>query len=330
MNSSEKLFNDNEQRIDLMLERANQIMQKAIEKYNPVVIFAGLSGGKDSIVSTHFSCENYGAIAVHANTLTGVQPTLDYTRNICKKFNWQLIEKEAKPEGPPKYRKVKTKNGEQRLPTDFSVFPNGRWQDGETAYEEFCFNFGMPGPGQHGRMYQRLKERSFNAMRRDFKKSKKQNVMFVTGIRRDESSIRAGYNRAVSKVGSSVWVNPFYWTTAYDFHLYREEFGLPVNPVSRTIGISGECLCGTMGDRSELDLIAKVDPQRKAYIESLESRCESLGLPCKWATKPPRKSRCDKRQLELFGPESDFQPACVGCLRRNHNAATTSTDGMGE
>jgi 3'-phosphoadenosine 5'-phosphosulfate sulfotransferase (PAPS reductase)/FAD synthetase len=207
---------------------------------------------------------------------------------------------------------------DRKTPWDQTKLPNGKWCDGETAYEEFCFNFGMPGPGQHARMYQRLKERSFNKIKKEAKQghNRESCVMFVTGIRRDESSIRAGYNRDTQKVGGSVWVNPFYWQTKVDFELYRQEFGLPRNPVTDVIGISGECLCGTMGSRSELDLIEKIEPETRRYIESIESRCESLGLPCKWATKPDRPTKCNPLQLLLFGDEPTFQPACVGCMRR--------------
>lgn len=307
-----RFFDDTEERIEGMLSQGRKIMRDAIEEHKPVAIFAGFSGGNDSIVATHFACEEFGAAAVHCNTMIGIELIHEHARQTASRFGWHMIEKFALPKGPPKTHRDGT-------PFDASTLPTGKWQDGETAYEEFVFNFGMPGPGQHPRMYQRLKERSFEAFRRDAKagKGRRSRVMFVTGIRHDESSIRAGYQRAVQRKGGSVWVNPFYYCNAADFALYRDEFGLPRNPVSDIVGISGECLCGTMGKRDELIGVSRVSPKTTVYIEGLEARCESLGLPCRWATKPPKAAKkCDDLQLRLFGDEPTFQPACVGCLRR--------------
>ncbi len=305
---------DAEQRIESMLAQGRQIMQDAIEEHKPVAIFAGFSGGNDSIVATHFACSEFGAAAIHCNTLIGVEKSREHARAVADRRSWQFLEKRAESAGP-------SKTNRDGSPFDPSKLPAGRWVDGDTAYEEWCFNFGMPGPGQHPRMYQRLKERLFRAFKRDAKAGKQRHsrVMFVTGVRHDESAIRAGYRRAVSRKNSSVWVNPFYWNTAADFALYRDEFGLPDNPVTAEIGFSGECLCGTMGDPSELIGVAKIEPPTAIYIGSLESKCESLGLPCKYATRPTKKlqpSKSDRLQLSLFGDEPDFQPACVGCMRR--------------
>lgn len=305
MSDQSRFWDDSEERVTAMIESGRKIVQQAIETYKPVAIFAGFSGGNDSIVPTHFVCTEFGGAAVHCNTLIGVNKSREHARATAKRFGWQFIEEFAKSSGMPK----KHKDGSA---FDEKTLPNGRWVDGATQYEEFCFNFGMPGPGQHARMYQRLKERSFNRIKKEAKRGHRKSdcVMFVTGIRRDESAIRAGYNRDTQKVPGAVWVNPFYWNTKADFELYRQEFGLPRNPVTDVIGISGECLCGTMGTRDELE------PETRKYIESIEARCESLGLPCKWATKPEKASKCNPLQLMLFGDEPTFQPACVGCMRR--------------
>lgn len=303
-----------EERMEKMLKSGRKIMREAIEEYKPVAIFAGFSGGNDSVVVTHFACTEFGATAIHANTMIGVEKSRQHARDTAAKWGWGFSEKYAESSGPPK----KKKDGS---PFDPKALPTGEWQDGDTRYEEFCFNFGMPGPGQHPRMYQILKERVFEAYKRDAKagKHRRSTVMFVSGVRHDESAIRAGYKTAVKKIGSSIWVQPFYWHTKHDFAMYRDEFGLPRNPVSDIVGISGECLCGTMGDRAELDAVAKIEPETTAYIHRLEEKCKSLGLPCLWATRPqkPKSSSADKNQLELFGNTPEFQPACVGCIRRN-------------
>lgn len=308
----DKFWDMDEERIEIMLESGRRIMRDAIEKYKPVAIFAGFSGGNDSVVVTHFACSEFGAAAIHCNTLIGVEKSRQHARKTAARYGWQFLELRAEACGPPKTHK------DRKTPFDQTTLPTGKWQDGKTVYEEFVFNFGMPGPGQHPRMYQRLKERSFEKVKKEAKQGHKKSdcVMFVTGLRRDESARRAGYNADTQKVPGAVWVNPFYWQPKSDFELYRQEFGLPRNPVTDVIGISGECLCGTMGTRDELDLIEKVEPETRQYIEGLEAKCESLGLPCKWATAPEKVSKCNPLQLLLFGDEPTFQPACVGCIRR--------------
>lgn len=313
-NSQQKLWSvdTDEQRIERMLTAGRKIVRDAIEEYKPIAIFAGFSGGNDSIVVTHFACTEFGAAAIHCNTMIGVEKTRIHARTVAAKHGWHFLEKYAVSEGPPERHK-------DGRPFDQTNLPTGKWTDGATSYEDFVFNFGMPGPGQHRRMYQRLKERSFEAFKRDAKagKSRRSRVMFITGIRHDESSIRAGYQRAVTVTGSNIWVNPFYWHLKSDFSLYRDEFGLPRNPVSEVLGFSGECMCGTMGTPAELDAVEKVEPETHTYICGLQDKCESLGLPCRYGMKPEKPLKpSNDLQLSLFGNEPEFQPACVGCIRR--------------
>lgn len=318
--STPSLWDDDAERlVDEMLQRGDGITSEAIETHKPVAIFAGLSGGDDSIVATHYATTRWGAAVAHCNTMTGVAINRQHVQAAVDRFGWHLIEKHAVAQGPPKSTRKYIDGKRVDLPFDPSSLPTGKWQDGDTAFEEFAVNFGMPGPGMHGRMYQRLKERSFNAIRREAKQGAKRTdcIMIITGIRRDESAIRAGYKRAVSKVGGTVWVNPFYYSNAAEFELYRQEFGLPRNPVKPVVGVSGDCLCGTFADDpNEIERAGTLDPERQADMERIEGRCESLGLPCKWGTRPPKNQRTDELQLTLFGDEPEFQPACVGCMRR--------------
>jgi len=307
-------LDDSEQRIERMLAKGHAIMREALDTYKPVAIIACYSSGNDSIVSTHFAATNYSAKVGMVNTRIGVQKSIQHAITTCAKLGWDMEMKFADPEGKPKKKKDGSPWDEKRL-------LSGRWTDGETAYEEAVLNFGFPGKSQHSRMYIRLKERSFNAFKRDAKvgHSRNDNVMFVSGVRADESVIRAGYKTAIQKNQSAVWVNPFYYATAADFALYREEYGLPINPVSKQIGISGECLCGAFAKPGEKELIRQIEPETVDYIESLESRCKELGLPCRWGESPVKERDLAGQTLlfqDLYGETSDFMPACVGCIRR--------------
>lgn len=308
------------ERVERMIEGGRKIMREAIDLYKPCAIFACYSSGNDSIVSTHFAVTEFGGHVAMVDTLTGIRRSREHAVEVCSQFGWSIEIKQAMPEGPPKTKR-------DGSPFNPSIdLASGVWTDGETAYEDFCFNFGLPmrGKKMHQRMYQRLKERGFESLKRDAKhgQHRRATVMFVSGIRQDESAVRAGYQRAVQKVkdSSSIWVNPFYFNSAADFECYRQEFGLPRNPVSQIVGISGECCCGTFAKDGEISLIEQAEPSHAEYLRGLETRCESLGLPCKWGAEQSKKTKqtpLDNQLNLIFGDEPDFMPACVGCVRRN-------------
>lgn len=305
---------DDEERIEKMIAGGKNIVSGAIEQYKPIAILSAYSGGNDSIVSTHFGCENYGALAIHCETSIGLEESRNHVISTCERFKWDLRMQRAQPEGKPNT-------------VDPASLPSGKWCDGETAYEEFVLNWGFPGPGQHGRMFQRLKQRPIAAIQRELKAGQHRHatILIISGIRHDESAIRAGYKRAVMKESgtSRVWVNPFYWNTALDFELYRQEFGLPRNPVKACIGISGECLCGAFAKKSEKEAIRSVCPKMGEYLDQLESRVKMNGLPWGWGEDPPSwfyEARSGQQFLfDLTDGEIEsFRPMCVGCNSRRN------------
>lgn len=308
---------DSEQQVETMIVEGRQIMDAAIALYKPVAIVAAFSGGDDSIVSTHFAAAEYDVVVLNCDTTTGVAPTMEHVARVGRRFHWDLRSVRADVQGPPE----KLDDGS---PFDPAILPCGRWTDGGSAYEDFTLNFGFPGPGQHGRMYQRLKQRAIRKLQGEMKAGGKRTatVLIVSGIRHDESSVRAGYRRDTQREhrSSLVWVNPFYWRTALDFEAYRQEFSLPRNPVKAAIGVSGECNCGAYAGNAELAAIREVDPCRADYLAALEGRVRSInGFPWGWGQDPPRWYVDAKRgQGFLFDShaEDDFRPMCVGCVLR--------------
>jgi hypothetical protein len=232
----------------------------------------------------------------------------------ARRFQWDLRVLPAVPEGLSR----KTKTG---LDFDVASLPSGSWDDGGTAYEEYCFNFGMPGPAQHQRMFQRLKQRPIARFQREVKRShpRTATILIISGIRSDESAVRAGYRRDTQKEQgtSRVWVNPFYWNTSVDFEAYRQEFGLPRNPVKDCVGISGECNCGSFAGDNEIERIRTIDPGFARYLEGIARRAQTNGFPWDWGCEPPAWWRDARQgQLFLFEPIANFRPMCVGCKLR--------------
>jgi 3'-phosphoadenosine 5'-phosphosulfate sulfotransferase (PAPS reductase)/FAD synthetase len=257
------------------------ITREIVDRLSPVAAYACFSGGHDSLVSTHWAMANIpGCKVLHCNTGIGVERTRRYVRETCKEYGWPLVEK---------------------------------FQEG--VYESWCVEHGFPGPAQHPRMYQRLKERSIRAACKDAKadKPRSSSVLLVSGVHSGESLIRSAYDRPASKVRGQVWVNPFYYATPDDFDDYRDRRSLPLNPVKLAIGMSGECGCGAFAKKGEFKLWESVCPIFAERVESLQKKVEQAGKPWGWEDAPPRWYLDQQRGQSMF----PFMPLCQGCNKRD-------------
>ncbi len=154
-------------------------------------------------------------------------------------------------------------------------------------------------------MYNRLKERPIRAVLR---------------AAPDESRIRTGYQRAVSKVDAQVWVNPFYWATADHFRAYREAHRLPANPVKDALGMSGECLCGAYAHAGEVARVRRTCPETADRLDALERRVRDAGFPWGYEDDGPPSWYAEARRGQSFlgdwlGEPSpdDVGPMCHSC-----------------
>lgn len=219
-----------EERVRLLVEQSHAILTAAIECHvlvdgrslaGTVVLF---SGGNDSTVLAHMlRCRS--THAAHANTTIGIEATREFVRATCRQWELPLLEF-----APPRS-------------TD--------------RYEALVLEQGFPGPGHHFKMYQRLKERALEEVRRQLVADPyRERVVFLAGRRRTESKRRAQIP-AAERRGSTVWVSPLVNWTKFDLITYRLMSGdVPVNEVSDLIHMSGECLCGSFarpGEREELE-----------------------------------------------------------------------------
>jgi hypothetical protein len=172
-------------------------------------------------------------------------------------------------------------------------------------YDQLVIERGIPGPGHHYKMFQRLKERCVEELLRRNKAKRSDCVMLATGIRQDESARRSGYHYTIIDFRwSMMWVNPFYYKSRDWFLAYIREHDLRQNPVSEILGMSGECLCGAYAHAGELDLVKIVCPATYDRIKALEQRVFDAGHSWGWEQSPPKKCK----------PKVDkFMPMCMGC-----------------
>lgn len=282
---------------ELSIQREPEdIIAEAME-CRPHSIFVGFSGGDDSLATAHWMMTNVpGCEVFHANTGIGIEATREFVRETCRKYDWPLTEIRAK-------------------------------EDCGQDYRSYVLRFGFPGPAGHQMMYRRLKERCVEKLVRDRKQERLDKILIATGIRRDESLRRMGYgDRVVNTKGAQLWVNPLYWWPKERVMAYIKEHHLERNPVSESLGMSGECLCGAYAHPGEKALVRIVDPDTADYLDRLEEEVRAAGHNWGWEERPPSEPDRDTQTLDMFD-----MPFCVGCgkidLPRVKDSAATDAGG---
>lgn len=222
-----------------------------------------LSGGRDSTTVAHLFRHEATHI-LHVNTGTGIPATTQFVRDLAAEWNLPLIEVE--PDDTYEalvLGEVKTKR------TGEDVWPGG-----------------FPGPGAHGTMFQRLKERALDKARHELgiANSRTVGALWIAGRRREESE-RRRHIPSVETDGTVTWVSPVLNWTSLDLTTYRKLHKVPVNPVTDHLHMSGECLCGAFAKPGELDEIRMFYPDVAERITNLEQRVAAAGFPtavCRW------------------------------------------------
>lgn len=232
-----------EERLTELIAESHRILSEAITEHidddkKTIAGVVGLfSGGNDSTVLCHLMRDRITHLA-HANTTIGIETTRQFVRDTAADWGVPLLEFK-----PPRQ---------------------------EDHYRSLVLDRGFPGPAQHWKMYQRLKERGLRQVRRTLVTSRNERVIYLAGRRRTESSRRA--NVPISeREGSVVFVSPMVNWTKLDLNTYRLSHDVPVNEVTDLIHMSGECLCGAFAHAGELDEIAEWFPTVVEEIRELES-----------------------------------------------------------
>ena len=186
---------------------------------------AGLfSGGSDSTALAHLMRGRLTHLA-HANTTVGLEATREFVRTTAAGWGIPLLER-ASPDAA------------------------------KDSYAALVRERGFPGPGQHYKMFQRLKEHALAAISRDLTgDGTRQRVVFVAGRRREESRRRADVPE-LERRDSIMWVSPMVAWTKLDLNTYRAMRGdVPVSEASDLLHMSGECLCGAFAGKGELEQV---------------------------------------------------------------------------
>lgn len=269
-------------------EHALKVIDDAVKAYNLDAVFALVSGGDDSLAMSQL-CAVHDKFAgvIHIDTLTGItdtdawktgQPEAIATRHTitqaqCNK--WELIIK--------------------------APF---------TRYEMLITKEGFPGAAAHSMMYRYLKERPLDQAKIEARKIGGKKVGFVTGIRKAESVQRMGYVESVHKDRHGIWIAPLSDWSHYEMKLFSYSFKVR-NPVSISLGMSGECGCGAYATPDEYNVINHLYPKQAERIRAWETIASAaqpvMGFEstyCKWGHAQGR--RISEKQLSL--------PMCESCI----------------
>jgi 3'-phosphoadenosine 5'-phosphosulfate sulfotransferase (PAPS reductase)/FAD synthetase len=230
----------------------HEARQEYFHRHEMVAAVILMSGGNDSNILAHMMRPHASHIGM-ANTGIGVEETREHVRKVGADWQMPLIERSPKQ---------------------------------QDSYEAFVTKYGFPGPGQHNRMYQRLKERCFEQIRSELvPNGRKQRVLFFSGRRRDESNRRKS-TKQMDRKGSMVFCAPLINWTNDDMALYRRSHNdVPHNEVTDHLHMSGECLCGAYASPGELDLIRMFYRDTAEDIDALAAQALANGVKpkrCRW------------------------------------------------
>lgn len=283
-------------RVRRLITEAHALVDDAIERQEReqrrvaavVVLF---SGGSDSTTLTHLFRDRATHVA-HANTGIGIEATRQFVRETSAGWGVPLLERHPQPGGT--YRDL--------------VLGQCRARTGPTT-GRVVWSGGFPGPAAHGVMYQRLKQRALEQVRRELVGNPyRERVLFLAGRRAAESPRRGRLAAIppVERTGSIVWVSPLVHWTRWDINTYAAlHADLPRNPVSGLLHMSGECLCGSFARPGELDEISAWFPDTAADIRALEREVAATGVApperCRWGWGAGRET------------PSPAGPLCSGC-----------------
>jgi 3'-phosphoadenosine 5'-phosphosulfate sulfotransferase (PAPS reductase)/FAD synthetase len=216
-----------------MKNSPQQILTNAIRQWRPKSLVSLFSGGYDSAVTTHLlhTLDTHG-LSIHVaaiDTQLAADGWREYVTTMADKQGW-----------------------------DFKIYSS------EKAWQQFLtlvIHQGCPKSRKmHTYVFQKLKGRVIEAIHMDQKAYRSDKTIFISGMRRAESSFRKEAAE-VQRIGHSnrIFVAPIVHWSQSSCDQYRVEEGLLDNPFYGTVKGSGDCQCN-WGDFITLETLRKHSP----------------------------------------------------------------------
>jgi 3'-phosphoadenosine 5'-phosphosulfate sulfotransferase (PAPS reductase)/FAD synthetase len=214
--------------------------QEFIKPYSIKSLVCCFSGGRDSLVSTHFILETQGLrhredLEIHViliDTTVMIPMTIEYVKEVCARYEWPLTILRPDP--------------------DF-------WTLAE--------KWGTPGITRRWCCYHLKLKPIFEFVERLPPKR-----CTVLGLRRDESPRRRNFKQLIYRRKLRTWsYSPILNWSKLEVLRYIEEHSLPDPPHYR-LGLSETCLCGAFTHVKELMIMKAVCPEIFQRFIELEKR----------------------------------------------------------
>jgi len=225
-----------------------------VEEYCIRSLVIGFSGGKDSLCTTHYTLSELADIkidkyVVHVDTTAALPGVQDYVKKVADQFNWPLVV--LRP---------------------------------EKDFDAHALEKGMPSMHRRWCCFY-LKIKPFM----DFTSKLPPQRAEVTGLRRAESRRRSKMKEVFYNKKGLVWkYAPIIDWTDDDVKRYIREHNLPISPVAKLIGHSGECLCGVFASVKSLEIVKAHYPEFFQRFVELEKQFRSGGAAFFLHNKPLR------------------------------------------
>jgi len=300
----------------------DDLIAQAKERWSPLRTFCMFSGGNDSGVLAHRCRDHYDALfyidtglalpGVEGTDIPGVE---DFVRSYAQWIGKPLVIKRS----TDAYRTMVLGDDRwwERYRSEGHSLSLAEFRDRDEATHGIkegttpsgldlgYYPWGFPGIGMHGKAYSRLKERRIEGLVRDTKagQSRSANVLFLSGIRRDESDRRSSY-QPLTERWSAKFVNPLIDWSSGEMSRYREEHDIPESDIAALLHRSGECNCAARGTWwEERAFIKSLWPNWfEQTIESVEREAEARGVRwCVWGGFDLEGNRAGEKSDEQVG-----------------------------
>jgi len=310
-----------------------RVVALARAEHEPVAVWCLFSGGNDSTVLAHRCREHYQGLA-WIDTGTAVPGVAEFVAEYAEWIGMPLRVLHA----GDAYRQmvmgdlvwwarfIAAHDREPGLSIEAFIARDGRRFGRASGGELGQVPHGFPGPGAHGRAYNRLKERQIMALLRESKVGhpRSARVLFLSGIRRAESR-RRSKREAISRLPgkAAVFASPLIDWSNEEMRSYRRDHEIPESPAAALLHRSGECNCGAFASADgEREMLKALYPEWFAGIEALEAEARAAGVRwCRWGGYDIHGNRAGERLRERTGM------LCESCESRQHGTASPARRG---
>lgn len=275
------------------LKWSKELAERVKKDFDPYAVIVGFTGGTDSNIALKLATMFFKVdLAFTCNTTIAAIEALEN----CEKVVTETYGLKHICKCPPY-------NGIEENPD---------------TYFEIVKQHGFPGQKHsvHAWMYKYLKDHTISKIVSSIRKRKrKRNIIIISGARKDESIRRMGTSEDITIIGSNIWVNIANQWTSSECHAFAEDFNIQHlrSPLSRSMGISGECWCGSHAKgEGELKELKIFSPSTHEKIQLITAELEKLGFNWKWWQKPHKSRFLEKKgQINMFSPQMIMCSTCM-------------------